>query len=187
MSKFPKYFKDVDDCSICPFSYDNASIFSSGYVCNGSPDGILPCTEEKYANMTLDDVVEFIDSECRVAYMAMMEDDMFEEELRRKKKERAERNKETRFENREINAKISVLRKRIRDRNEYIRRIEAFTGALEVTNSFFPNVHNEDMLKSVNPQLNKFYQENLEDEAELKRLISVRDKRNRERRRNQNK
>ena len=187
MSKFPKYFRDVDDCSICPFSYDNASIFCSDYTCNGSPDGILPCTEERYANMTLDEVVEFVDSERRVAYNAILEERKFEEELRRKSKERADKSKETRFENREINSKISVLRKRIRDRNLYIRRIEAFTGAIEVTNSFFPNIHNEDILKSANPQLNKFYQENLEDEAELKKLISIRDKRNRERRKNQKK
>ena len=63
MSKYPEYFGDVDDCSICPFFVDNVAEWCSDFICKCHPDGYIPCTRmDEYGDYPLDAVVEMVDA-----------------------------------------------------------------------------------------------------------------------------
>ena len=53
---YPKYFKEVTDCSMCPF-FTDYEMYS--FRCNGDPNYSCPCMNmEEYGDMTILGILE---------------------------------------------------------------------------------------------------------------------------------
>ena len=181
MSKYPKYFGDVDDCSICPFCIDNADEWGSDFRCNGNPDGYIPCTRmDEFGDFPLDEVVEMVDARERAKVDYYLRERRMEEERQQKVRDAVDKRKKTRFENREINAKISALRSAISNKKIALSKIQSLinVGNIMANLEYRNRKYNND-----NELINRLVAEINAYEKELARLIVVRDNMNKERRR----
>ena len=181
MSKYPEYFGDVDDCSICPFFVDNVAEWCSDFICKCNPDGYIPCTRmDEYGDYPLDEVVEMVDARERSRVEYHLRERQREDERIQKIKNAVDKRRRTRFENREINAKISALRSAINDKNVALSKIRSLlrVGSIMANLEYRENKYNDD-----NELINRLVSEINAYEKELARLIVVRDNINKERRR----
>ena len=181
MSKYPEYFGDVDDCSICPFSVDNADEWNSDFRCNGNPDGYIPCTRmDEFGDYPLDEVVEMVDSRERAKVEYYIREREREDAILQKKKDAVAKRNKTRFENREINAKISALRSAISNKKIALSKIQSL---IRVGNIMANLEYRDNKYNNENELINRLVAEINAYEKELARLIVVRDNMNKERRR----
>ena len=181
MSKYPEYFGDVDDCSICPFFVDNAVEWCSDFICKCNPDGYIPCTRmDEYGDYPLDEVVEMVDSRERAKVDYYIRERQREEAIIQKKKDAVDKRKKTRFENREINSKISTLRSTINNKKIALSKIQSL---IRMGNIMANLEYRENKYNNENELVNRLVAEINAYEKELARLIVVRDNMNKERRR----
>lgn len=184
MSKYPKYFGDVDDCSICPFCIDNADEWNSDFRCNGNPDGYIPCTRmDEFGDFPLDEVVEMVDARERSRVEYHLRERQREDERIQKIKNAVDKRRRTRFENREINAKISALRSAISNKKIALSKIQSL---IRVGNIMANLEYRDNKYNNENELINKLVAEINAYEKELARLIVVRNNINKERRKKEN-
>lgn len=171
-------FRDVDDCSICPFACDNADIMGSDFSCNGDPNRSLPCQAmDLYGDYTLEEIVAYTN------HQIYKEEEYYDAKLRKerekieKNKEQARKRKEAYNRNIDINIEIKAIRRRIVKRNGAISSLSSMVSAFAWTDSMFSGKEVADNSKN-NPQIIQWKENNLKDEQRLAYLIEERNKRN---------
>ena len=175
---YPKYFREVTDCSMCPFFTDYEMY---AFRCNGAPNYSCPCMNmEEYGNMTIKEVSRAVIMKVQNSLRDDMEYQEIEEEIRLKKEEKRKRALETKALNYGINIEIKAVRSRIKKRKTAIRNLR-----LIMNYSNLSNILNTDMedgiIQGDNQMIIDLLNENEKDMRELDRLMGERSRRNKER------
>ena len=96
---YPKYFREVTDCSMCPF-FTDYEMYS--FRCNGDPNYSCPCMNmEEYGNMTIKEVSRAVIMKVQNSLRDDMEYQEIEEEIRQKKEDKRKKALETKVKNNE--------------------------------------------------------------------------------------
>ena len=164
---YPKYFREVTDCSMCPF-FTDYEMYS--FRCNGDPNYSCPCMNmEEYGNMTIKEVSRAVIMKVQNSLRDDMEYQEIEEEIRQKKEDKRKKALETK-----------AVRSRIKKRKTAIRNLR-----LIMNYSNLSNILNTDMedgiIQGDNQMIIDLLNENEKDIRELDRLIGERSRRNKER------
>ena len=175
---YPKYFRQVTDCSMCPLFNDYEML---GFKCNGNPDYSCPCMDmEKYGNMTLSEVVKEMNKKVQNSYRDDLEYQEIEEEIRLKRAEKRKKAIETKALNYDINIEIKAIRSRIKKRKTAIRNLRIIMNYSNLVNVMNTNME-DGLIQGDNDMIIDLLNQNEEDMRELDRLVGERSRRNKER------
>lgn len=177
---YPKYFKEVTDCSMCPFFTDYEMY---AFRCNGDPNYSCPCMNmEEYGNMTIKEVSRAVIMKVQNSLRDDKEYQEIEEEIRLKKAEKRKKAIETKALNYDINIEIKAVRSRIKKRKTAIRNLRIIMNYNNLVSVM--NTEQEDyLIQGDNQMIIDLLNENEKDMRELDRLIGERTRRNKERKR----
>ena len=175
---YPKYFREVTDCSNCPFHIDY-EMYS--FRCNGDPNYSCPCMNmEEYGNMTIKEVSRAVIMKVQNSLRDDMEYQEIEEEIRQKKEDKRKKALETKALNYGINIEIKAVRSRIKKRKTAIRNLRIIMNYSNLVNVM--NTEQEDnLIIGDNQMIIDLLNENEKDMRELDRLMGERSRRNKER------
>lgn len=176
---YPKYFREVTDCSMCPF-FTDYELYS--FRCNGDPNYSCPCMNmEEYGNMTIKEVSREVIMKVQNSLRDDMEYQEIEEEIRQKKEEKRKKALETKALNYDINIEIKAVRSRIKKRRTAIRNLRIIMNYSNLVNVM--NTEQEDnLITGDNQMIIDLLRDNEKDLRELDRLIGERSRRNKVRR-----
>ena len=176
---YPKYFREVTDCSMCPF-FTDYEMYS--FRCNGNPDYSCPCMNmEEYGNMTIKEVSRTVIMKVQNSLRDDKEYQEIEEEIRLKKAEKRKKAIETKALNYDINIEIKAVRSRIKKRKTAIRNLRIIMNYNNLVSVM--NTEQEDyLIQGDNQMIIDLLNENEKDMRELDRLIGERSRRNKVRR-----
>lgn len=177
---YPKYFREVTDCSMCPF-FTDYEMYS--FRCNGNPDYSCPCMNmEEYGNMTIKEVSRTVIMKVQNSLRDDMEYREIEEEIRQKKEDKRKKALETKALNYGINIEIKAVRSRIKKRKTAIRNLRIIMNYNNLVSVM--NTEQEDyLIQGDNQMIIDLLNENEKDMRELDRLMGERSRRNKERKR----
>ena len=175
---YPKYFREVTDCSMCPFFTDYEMY---AFRCNGDPNYSCPCMNlEEYGNMTIKEVSRAVIMKVQNSLRDYKEYQEIEEEIRLKKAEKRKKAIETKALNYDINIEIKAVRSRIKKRKTAIRNLRIIMNYNNLVSVM--NTEQEDyLIQGDNQMIIDLLNENEKDMRELDRLMSERNRRNKER------
>ena len=180
---YPKYFKEVTDCSMCPF-FTDYEMYS--FRCNGDPNYSCPCMNmEEYGDMTISEVGRAVIQKVQNSFRDDLEMQGIEEEIRIKRAEKKKKASETRALNYDINIEISALRKAISKREKAIRAWRSMCNAIVLTNNIYEG-RMHDVLPGDPPQVVEWIEMNKEAQQKIEDLVLLRKARNSENRRRSN-
>ena len=175
---YPKYFREVTDCSMCPFFTDYEMY---AFRCNGDPNYSCPCMNmEEYGNMTIKEVSRAVIMKVQNSLRDDKEYQEIEEEIRLKKAEKRKKAIEKKALNNDINIEIKAVRSRIKKRKTAIRNLRIIMNYNNLVSVM--NTEQEDyLIQGDNQMIIDLLNENEKDMRELDRLMSERNRRNKER------
>lgn len=174
-------FKEVDDCSICPFSCNNVELSGSEFSCNGDANMSVPCElMDVYGDYTLEEIVAYTN------HQIYKEEEYYDAKIRKERekiarnKEQARKRKEAYYRNIDLNVEIKEIRRRIVKRNGAISSLSSMISAMSFADSMLSgkSVKDVDDKTQNNPQIIQWKENNLKDEQRLAYLLEERKKRN---------
>lgn len=179
----PKYFREVTDCSNCPFHTDYEMY---AFRCNSDPNYNCPCMNmEEYGDMTISEVSRAVIQKVQNSLRDDLEMMEIEEDIRQKREDKRRKANETRAMNYDINIEISALRKGISKREKAIRAWRSMCNVISMSNDIMSGGINT-VLPNDPPQVIEWVNQNRDAQKKIEELVLLRKARNSENRRRSN-